>query len=236
MKRVIFLCGNQTRHLFAANYLKTNLTCDLMPLIFPRNSEVKKGESSSKEKNATQSSPFGIQPTPSLAKYVTTHAEVVEILNKNTCSKSITLMFGYPLIFTQQQLERINGLFLNIHSGVLPNYRGVACNLFAAFIGDHENIGHTCHKVNDEIDAGELLKVTRAIPMKNESLQVVEARSLNQLLTAISKKINGMADIDCIRNDLTPQDISRSVYVRRAIINETFLTQYDKLYPAGILK
>jgi methionyl-tRNA formyltransferase len=46
---------------------------------------------------------------------------------------------------------------INIHHGLLPEYRGTLCDLYALFEG--RPAGFTIHQMNDKIDAGRILKL-----------------------------------------------------------------------------
>lgn len=49
---------------------------------------------------------------------------------------------------------------LNLHSGILPKYRGVMATFWAMFNGDHK-IGTTLHTIDDgNIDTGEIIKIS----------------------------------------------------------------------------
>jgi hypothetical protein len=46
--------------------------------------------------------------------------------------------------------------FINIHPGILPQYRGIG-NFWAVAHGDHENIGYTVHWMTPAIDKGAII-------------------------------------------------------------------------------
>lgn len=50
--------------------------------------------------------------------------------------------------------------FINIHPGYLPNYRGLG-NFWAVVNKDWENLGVTCHWINQGIDTGEIIWTTK---------------------------------------------------------------------------
>ena len=233
MKPVILLCGDQPRHLFVANQLNHKLDRDVSTITFPR----MRAKTSADQSNVKQQiSIFGAQEFPTDAIHLSTHVAVVDLLINTTNDSTITLMFGYPNIFSSKELAEINGIFLNIHSGVLPYYRGVACNLVAAFLADHKNLGHTCHEVVTQIDAGGILGITKADPRKGDTLNSLEARSLEQMIDTVSETINNSPGVESIRASLKKQKISKSIYVRNELINTTFLENFEKLYPGGKLK
>ncbi|MEO7800592.1 MAG: formyl transferase [Ginsengibacter sp.] len=54
-------------------------------------------------------------------------------------------------------LNSIEGHFINIHSGMLPKYRGYSGGYWALVCNDKNNCGSTIHFINDKIDTGAIL-------------------------------------------------------------------------------
>jgi hypothetical protein len=54
--------------------------------------------------------------------------------------------------------------FVNIHPGVLPEYRGTG-NLWAVAQGDWERVGYTVHWMTERIDVGRIVSVGRLHPI-----------------------------------------------------------------------
>lgn len=46
---------------------------------------------------------------------------------------------------------------INIHMGIVPDYRGVWGEFFALYNKDFDNIGYTIHCVNERLDAGDII-------------------------------------------------------------------------------
>lgn len=46
---------------------------------------------------------------------------------------------------------------LNVHRGIVPNYRGLDSNLWAIYFGDFDNIGVTIHFVDENLDTGDIV-------------------------------------------------------------------------------
>jgi methionyl-tRNA formyltransferase len=58
---------------------------------------------------------------------------------------------------------------INLHSGILPKYRGVMATFWAMQNGD-ETIGTTLHKINDgTIDTGEIIKISTLVIQRDKS-------------------------------------------------------------------
>lgn len=116
-------------------------------------------------------------------------------------------------IFQRPIIDQIKskGLFLNLHPGLLPEYRGVmstARRMFDIATGkaDNNDYGCTVHKVEQGIDAGKILTVN-SIPLKpshtafmaNIELADVAART-------IIKTIQQMEEGETLRGYPQPED------------------------------
>jgi len=60
-------------------------------------------------------------------------------------------------ILTKRLINSIAGHFINVHSGILPEYRGYSGGYWALVNGDRKNVGSTIHFVNEKIDMGSIL-------------------------------------------------------------------------------
>lgn len=68
-------------------------------------------------------------------------------------------IFGDDIIQAFREKEQGNGIFLNLHPGVLPKYRGVLSTVRAIAAGEKE-YGWTLHHIDRGIDTGDILWVT----------------------------------------------------------------------------
>ncbi|MEK6705642.1 MAG: formyltransferase family protein [Bdellovibrionota bacterium] len=95
---------------------------------------------------------------------------------------------------------------INIHHGILPEYRGTFCDLYA--LSENRPAGFTIHAMNEKIDAGNILvKKTVSITGEKNYIKylarsaVVEATTLSNLLneTAAAGRLpEGMPNI-CVK-------------------------------------
>jgi folate-dependent phosphoribosylglycinamide formyltransferase PurN len=60
-------------------------------------------------------------------------------------------------IISKKVLQATNALFINIHAGITPRYRGSHGAYWALVNGDHEHCGVTVHFVDAGIDTGNVL-------------------------------------------------------------------------------
>jgi methionyl-tRNA formyltransferase len=69
------------------------------------------------------------------------------------------LSFRGDLILSPAVLSRASKGALNFHPAP-PEYRGIGSHAYAIFNGDTE-FGSTCHHINEQVDAGEIIRVDR---------------------------------------------------------------------------
>jgi folate-dependent phosphoribosylglycinamide formyltransferase PurN len=84
-------------------------------------------------------------------------AHVIELLR--TIRPDLVVVLGTTII--REPVLASAPLFVNLHSGITPRYRGAHGCFWAAFHGDFENIGVTLHVVDAGIDTGTILEQTR---------------------------------------------------------------------------
>lgn len=72
-------------------------------------------------------------------------------------------------ILSKRLLESVDAVFLNMHVGITPKYRGVHGGYWALAEGDSQNAGVTVHLVNTGIDTGGVLYQTRIHPKAGDN-------------------------------------------------------------------
>ena len=109
-----------------------------------------------------------------------------------------------PQLFGQGRLS------LNVHRGILPNYRGLDSDLWAFYFGDFENVGTTLHQMESRLDTGPILWQKRLKIQRG-----CEPHQLRYSTTLLAAE--GMGEI-CDRLErgvplrATPQDLSKGRY------------------------
>ena len=85
-------------------------------------------------------------------------------------------------------------LFINVHAGVLPKYRGSNANAWAIINGEKE-IGYSIHQMNADIDAGKLFYVYKQHIDENQTYGDVHDELIRHMITMmpvnIIKILNG---------------------------------------------
>jgi phosphoribosylglycinamide formyltransferase 1 len=88
-------------------------------------------------------------------------AETISILRR--LQPRVVLVNGTRII-SQKVLTAIDAVFINMHTGITPKYRGVHGGYWALYNGDRENAGVTVHLVDAGVDTGKILYQERIDP------------------------------------------------------------------------
>ena len=72
-------------------------------------------------------------------------------------------------IISKQILESVNAVFVNMHAGITPKYRGVHGAYWALVNDDKQNCGVTVHMVDAGIDTGEVIFQATITPASNDN-------------------------------------------------------------------
>jgi len=100
---------------------------------------------------------------------------------------------------------------INVHSSVLPGYRGTESEVFALSDKKFDLIGNTVHYVNNKIDGGQILSVVK-FPKYKLKYGISYIRYLNKVLSA-DNLYNTVKNIENIIPKIN--NISKSVYRSR---------------------
>jgi methionyl-tRNA formyltransferase len=141
----------------------------------------------------------------------------VENLNSDSVRDTLvelnidTLILAGVGIVKDKIISIPNLTILNVHSSVLPGYRGTESEIFALADSKYDLIGNTVHFVNNKIDAGEILSVIK-FPQDKLKFGVSYVRYFNKVLSA-NNLFDTVKNIKSIRPE--NNDISKSVYRSR---------------------
>lgn len=81
--------------------------------------------------------------------------ELEEFLGEISCSLGMAI--SWPWLLPESLLSRATWGFLNIHAGLLPEYRGNACSNWA-IINDEPRLGYSIHIMDSNLDSGPILE------------------------------------------------------------------------------
>ena len=100
-----------------------------------------------------------------------------EIEEKIPTDVSLGVSFGFGLIFKEKTFLRFKKGIWNIHTGVLPEYRGRHPITWAFLKGDNK-IGVTIHKVDADIDRGLMIATDYVYREMNDDLIDIDKKIL----------------------------------------------------------
>jgi methionyl-tRNA formyltransferase len=93
--------------------------------------------------------------------FVQSQKEMLEVIKANPVPE-ITLVGSFGLIFTGEMIDELNDSIINIHPGILPNYRG-RHPLPQAIINQEKFMGITAHRLTEQIDKGDIIEIRSTI-------------------------------------------------------------------------
>lgn len=118
-------------------------------------------------------------------------AEIESINNEE--AKALLSQFDVVIciatsIIKQATLDVSKHGFVNVHPGILPQYRGTG-NFWAVVNEDWDNIGCTCHWMTNQIDVGRVISVTK-IPARFNTIWQMNSAAMLAGVEALSEVIN----------------------------------------------
>jgi phosphoribosylglycinamide formyltransferase 1 len=122
--------------------------------------------------------------------------ETVELLQ--ALEPNVIVVNGTRILSTQL-LASVNAIFLNMHAGITPKYRGVHGGYWALASGDAVNAGVTVHLIDAGIDTGGILYQARIQPGQEDNfvtypvLQI--AAGLPLLIRGVRDALTGQLEL-----------------------------------------
>lgn len=116
-------------------------------------------------------------------------------VNDDTCKQllqqiqpDIVLVNGTRII-SKKILQCTNAIFINMHVGITPWYRGSHGGYWALFNNDADNFGTTIHLVDAGVDTGSVLKQVFAKPTKADNFSTYPVIQVGEGITAMKEVI-----------------------------------------------
>ena len=131
------------------------------------------------------------------------HPDFIEILSQ--LKPDFFVVVGYGEILRQTLLDVPEKAPINIHTSLLPAYRGAA-PIQRAMMAGERTIGITIMKMNALMDAGEILLQKSITISENDCYPVVEKRMIQIASTGI---VEVLVDFSTYQKSARTQDLSR---------------------------
>jgi folate-dependent phosphoribosylglycinamide formyltransferase PurN len=112
----------------------------------------------------------GLDPTPigaGMVRVVSANDVATTSLLKELRPKVVVV--SQTRILSPRVLASVSAAFINIHTGMTPQYRGMHGAYWALVNGDAENCGVTVHLVDPGIDTGPIIAQARIDPSPSDS-------------------------------------------------------------------
>jgi hypothetical protein len=100
-------------------------------------------------------------------------------------AQDVVIGFGTSFI-TAATLARMANGFLNLHTGWLPEYRGVKSEFWTLAAGDCANVGWTLHYMTPRLDDGDIV-LRRKVPYEGENPPQLRAKLLREAVPVIAE-------------------------------------------------
>ena len=102
----------------------------------------------------------------------------------------LVVAFGTSYL-RKETLRRARHGILNLHTGFLPEYRGVKSEFWSLHNNDHAHLGWTLHYMTPELDAGDIV-VRRRVRWTDETPGQMRARLLQDAMGVIPCALRAM--------------------------------------------
>lgn len=232
--RIIFLLNKDIHAAYALNLLFKNLKKHQVKIVLSK----KVGKKNSLPKELKMLKKHEQPALPSFDRIAQFFGEKIKSykdINSKTAVKDfqkfapdliISIRFGQ--ILKDEIIAVAKHGVINLHSGILPGYRGVLASFWAILNGEKQ-IGSTLHYIeNSKIDDGQIIKINKQKIAKDKSL-IFNISSLYKDGTAsIIEAINKIEKKQKIKT-INPKTLGKANYF--SFPGEKEITQFKKILP-----
>ena len=145
----------------------------------------------------------------------------------STLNPNVIFLCGYTKLLKTTLLDKY--LFVNVHAGILPKWRGKNANCWAILNGE-KHVGYTLHRVREGMDNGEIFDITEVELGEEESYSSARERIKN----IFCSKLEAMfLKILCGKNSGRTQQESDIVYTCKLRASDAVITNWN--YPSSYI-
>ena len=98
------------------------------------------------------------------------------------------LTICYGTMYIKKKVRTACKVLINIHTGILPYYKGNQCIFFALYHDEYDKVGATLHLVTEKLDGGAILAIVKPPITAEDNEETLYAKSAEA-------GINGLVDI-----------------------------------------
>ena len=148
-----------------------------------------------------------------------------ELENKfNEINPDLLIVFAYGKIIPKKIFELPAHGSINIHTSILPNYRGAA-PIQRAIINGEKSSGITFMKLSEGLDEGPILECFEMV-IKEEETAGSLAKKMSKV--ASNKILQAIDNIELNKFELREQDHSKASYAEKLLKNESCINWDNK--------
>jgi phosphoribosylglycinamide formyltransferase 1 len=100
-----------------------------------------------------------------------------KVFNKIKKNNPNLIILNATSIIKKNFISQFKNKIINIHSGLIPYYRGAGCNVWTFYNKELEYTGVSIHFVNEKIDDGKILLQSQTKFQKNDNTHSVGCRN-----------------------------------------------------------
>jgi len=118
------------------------------------------------------------------------HTRMPDVNRHAFSGDELVIGFGSSYI-RRSTLKRLKNGFLNLHTGALPEYRGVKSEFWVIRHGDPEHAGWTLHFMTPRIDEGDIV-LRRIVPLTTDDPAELRARILEDAARHVAELVRAV--------------------------------------------
>ena len=104
----------------------------------------------------------------------------------------VTVVCGTGIV--RRSILAHTGLTINIHGGLLPDYKGNQCIFFAFYEREFDRIGSTLHLVTKDLDSGPILALVRPPIYPHDNDETLYCRSVHLAMQRLFELLEDMSE------------------------------------------
>lgn len=116
------------------------------------------------------------------------HETMANVNRYDFGDEDLVIGFGSSYI-TASTLQRMKHGFLNLHTGILPDYRGVKSEFWTLYQADHNRAGWTLHYMTPKLDEGDIV-LQHFTEVRGENPAQLRAKLLREAVPALGEFVD----------------------------------------------